>query len=88
MPVASFVLPPKLNSGTREVDALRLGDGQELGDQQGRAANQRDVLKPTDLADLPDDVGAFFLEEGEKEAIRTARRNPGEDGGPCPYRPC
>ena len=57
---------------TREVDALRLGDGQELGDQQGRAANQRDVLKPSDLADLLDDVGAFFLEEGKKEAIRTA----------------
>ena len=65
---------------TREVDALRLGDGQELGDQQGRAANQRDVLKPSDLAGLLDDVGAFFLEEREKEAIRTARRNPGEDG--------
>ena len=65
---------------TWKVDALRLGDGQKLRDQQGCAANQRDVLKSSDLADLLDDVGAFFLEEGKKEAIRTARRNPGEDG--------
>ena len=54
---------------TWKVDALRLGNGQKLGDQQGCPANQCYVLKSRDLADLPDDGGPFFLEEWEEEAV-------------------
>ena len=52
---------------TWKVDAPRLGNGQELGDQQGRAANQWYVLKSRDLADLPDDVGAFLPGRAERK---------------------
>ena len=74
--------------GSWEVDALRLGNGEKLGDQQCCAAYKLDVLKSSDLADLLDDVGAFCLEEREEESVRTSCRNLGEGREPCPCRPC
>ena len=63
-----------------EVNAFRLRKREEIGDQQGRAADQRHSFKSRDLVDLADYMCALVGEKRKEEPVGSAGGNLGEDG--------